>query len=1167
MTEQPTFSLNDKYTRQEGTVILSGVQALARLPLDQHAADRRAGLNTATFISGYRGSPLAGFDTILESIGDLLKANQVVFMPGVNEDLGATAVFGSQIANRFPEPKYDGVLGMWYGKAPGVDRSGDVFKHANFAGVGRYGGVLALAGDDPVAKSSTLPSASEIALYDAHMPILYPGSVGEILELGRYGFELSRYSGLWVGFKIVTDVADSFSTATVRVIDEIVRPEFEYRGRAWQHTQQTALLVPVSLHLEYELIEGRLEAARRFAAANSLNRITVSSADDRVGIVAAGKTYYDVREALHSVGLDDEALNDYGIRLLKVGMLYPLEPEIVRTFARGLDTLLVVEEKRAFVELFVRNILYNLPERPAVLGKQDLNGVPLVRAEGELDADQVVRILAKVLAGYVPDALFTERLAALTAAEMSLHVPVINAKPVNRSPYFCSGCPHNRSTVVPKGSIAGGGIGCHGMVLNMNRHTEGITHMGGEGVQWVGAAPFTNTPHLFQNLGDGTLFHSAHLAIRQAVASGVNVTYKILYNNAVAMTGAQTPDGAIPVPELTRALEAEGVRKIIVCADDPKKYPPHTKWGASAVVWHRDRLEEAQLALREETGVTAIIYDQPCAADMRRQRKRGDAREPAQRVFINEAVCEGCGDCGVKSNCLSVVPVETEFGRKTQIHQGSCNKDFTCLQGDCPSFITVTAGEGVKKSPRRMTVNIEADELPEPTRIVGDEANIYMVGVGGTGVVTINQILGTAAFLEGKTVRNLDQTGLSQKGGPVLSHVKIGGADGSNRVIAGSADAYLVFDVLEAGKDKNLRHANPQRTTAVVSVSRIATGEMVRSTSVSFPQEDFLLRGVEQRTRADQNVYLDAYALSEAIFGTHMQANMIVVGAAYQAGLIPLRAETIEEVIRVNGVSVKANTLAFRVGRKVVADPAWEPLHDVKRGGELEIAPTLSAEARQLVELVGVSEGELRRLLEIRVPELIAYQNVKYARRYAEFVARVRQAEAQISNETRLSEAVAKYLFKLMAYKDEYEVARLHLRQEFREEIAEQFGEGAQVSYRLHPPFLRAMGMKNKLALDSWFEIALQLLRGMKFLRGTVWDVFGYADVRRMERQLIDEYRTMIETELKELSGETYERAVKLANLPDVIRGYETIKLGNIEKYRQQVEQIKSGATMPIEGL
>lgn len=1150
------FSLESKYLQEEGRIILSGVQALVRLPLDQHRADKRAGLRTATLISGYRGSPLGGLDTLLQRNQKLLNEHDIIFIPGVNEDLGATAVFGSQLANLLPNPRYDGVLGMWYGKAPGVDRSGDAFKHANFAGVGRYGGVLALAGDDPICKSSTLPSHSEVALYDAQMPILYPGNVQEILELGRYGFELSRYSGAWVGFKIVTNVADAFSTAEVYPIENIVRPEFLFNGRPWQHTQNPALLAPYSLQLEREIYEGRLEAAKLFAAANKLNRITISGSHDWLGIVSTGKVYYDVREALYQLGLDDERLRHYGIRLLKIGLLYPLEPEIIKTFARGLEEIFVIEEKRAFIELFIRDVLYNQSERPLVVGKRDEQGRFLVRGDGELDADQITELLVKRLIKKVPAALFEKRLAAL-----SNHSPagsVQNQPLLLRTPYFCSGCPHNRSTLIPEGSIAGGGIGCHSMSLLMDRRTWGITHMGGEGVQWVGAAPFTNTPHLFQHLGDGTLFHSGYLAIRQAVAAETHITYKILYNSAVAMTGGQAVDGAMPVPELTRALEAEGVRKIIVCTHDPNKYPTNAKWASNVEVWHRDRLDEAQRVLRKVKGVTALIYDQPCAAELRRKRKRGLVEDPPLHVFINEAVCEGCGDCGVKSNCLSVLPVETEFGRKTQIHQSSCNKDYTCLQGDCPAFLTVIP-ERNGKVDRRPKIHLEDCDLPEPYRLFPKEAYIYMMGIGGTGVVTVNEILATAAFLEGKYVYSLDQTGLSQKGGPVLSHLKIldRPREISNKIGWGTADVYIVFDILSGVTEENLRHAHKEKTIAVVSSSQIATGAMIRSPAVHFPEENALRQRIEAHTQASKNVYLDAVALAENLFGSHMLANMITIGAAYQAGLLPLTAEAIERAITLNGVSVEANRQAFRVGRMVIVTPNWKPLQIPNRMDAQPVKPKITPEAQALIDSVG-AQGELRRLLEIRVPELIAYQNLSYAREYVEFVKQVKKVESRITQDTRLSEGVARYLFKLMVYKDEYEVARLHLHPEFQSTLSERFGKNAKITYHLHPPLLRALGLKKKIGLGRWFHAGYWLLTKLKGLRGTPLDIFGYARIRKVERELIAEYRAFIEQELTRLSPDTYERAVTLANLPDMIRGYEEIKLANVARFRAEVQKVRS---------
>jgi len=1152
MTITRDFALDAKYRREEGLIFLSGIQALVRLPLDQHRADRRRGLNTATLISGYRGSPLGGLDLTLERNPDLLREHNVVFISGLNEDLGATAIYGSQLANLFPRPKYDGVVGMWYGKGPGVDRTGDIFKHANFAGVGRYGGVLALGGDDPLSKSSTIPSHSEVAFYDALFPVLFPGTVQEILDLGRLGFELSRYSGLWVGFKIVTNVADEIGTAEVAP-DRVVHadPGFEYDGRPWQQRQNPLLMPPWGLDTEREIHYGRLEAAKAFARVNRLNRVTLDTPNAWLGIAAPGKTYYDLREALRELGLDDTTLRHYGIRLLKIGMLFPMEATTIRDFARGLRELLVIEEKRAFCELFIRDILYNEAERPRILGKSDLEGRPLVPADAELDADRIAQIVATRLERRIPRESITARVALL-AALRERPAPLTLA----RQPYFCSGCPHNRSTVLPEGSIASAGIGCHGMALLMDRRTMGLTHMGGEGVQWVGMAPFTETPHIFQNLGDGTFFHSGSLAVRQAIAAGTNITYKILYNSAVAMTGGQDAAGAMPVPELTRSLHAEGVRRIVVMTDEPDKYPTSAQWAPGVEVWHRDRLDEAQQLLRAVPGVTALIYDQRCAAEKRRLRKRGKLPDPAMRVFINEAVCEGCGDCGVKSNCLSVQPVETEFGRKTQIHQSSCNKDYSCLNGDCPSFLTVVPrGTAARKARRVFTVDREPP--PPPLRVPRD-SNVFMMGIGGTGVVTVNQVLGTAALLDGKHVRGLDQTGLSQKGGPVVSHLKIfeQAPEVSNKVAAGSADCYLGFDFLVATSPQNLDHASPDRTIAVVSTSKVPTGAMVTSTDVEFPDPGGLVASINRFTRKDENVYLDAQVLAETLFDDHMAANMLVLGAAYQAGAIPVTAEAIEEAIVLNGVSVQMNTHAFRAGRLFVGDPVWAKSLRRRRLGAVEVRPELGREARALVEQVGAT-GELRRLLEIRVPELCAYASPAYAREYVEFVRRVSLAEAaMVPGETRLSEGVARYLFKLMAYKDEYEVARLHRAQDLATALAAEFPGGVTVRYNLHPPFLRALGMTRKLKLGKWFDGVFRLLVGLRRLRGTALDPFGYAEVRRVERALPGEYRALVEKALVSLSPETYEAAVKLANLPDVIRGYEAIKLRNVGRFRDEVRAL-----------
>jgi len=1149
------FTLDAKYRQEEGTIFLSGIQALVRLPLDQHRADGRRGVRTATLISGYRGSPLGGLDLTLERNPKLLAEHDVVFISGLNEDLGATAIYGAQLANMFPRPKYDGVLGMWYGKGPGVDRTGDIFKHANYAGLGRWGGVLAVAGDDPLSKSSTLPTHSEIALYDALMPTLFPGNVQEILDLGRYGYEMSRYSGLWVGFKIVTNVADENGTAVVHPDRIVLRdPGFEWQGKPWRPTQNPMLLPPYGLELEREIQYGRLEAARAFAAAHPLNRITVATPGAWLGIAAPGKTYYDLREALRELGLDDVALAEHGIRLLQIGLLWPMEATVVRTFARGLRELFVIEEKRSFVETFIRDVLYNESERPRIVGKQDEQGRPLVPANGELDADRIALLIASRLEKKLSVPSITARVALLEALR-ERPAPLTMA----RQPFFCSGCPHNRSTVVPEGSMAGGGIGCHGMALAMpERHTVGTTHMGGEGVQWVGMAPFTEMPHMFQNLGDGTFFHSGSLAIRQAVAAGTNITFKILYNSAVAMTGGQDAAGAMPVPEMTRLLEAEGVKRIIVTTDDPDKYDAGAHWGRGTEVWHRDRLDEAQRVLRAMPGVTILIHDQRCAAEKRRLRKRGRLEDPTLRVFINEAVCEGCGDCGAKSNCLSVQPVDTEFGRKTQIHQSSCNKDYSCLQGDCPSFLTVVP-KGEPRPKERRVFQVDR-ELPEPALKVPASANVFMTGIGGTGVVTVNQILGTAALLNGKHVRGLDQTGLSQKGGPVVSHLKIGAqpVEVSNKVAAGEADCYLGFDVLVATSPQNLDHASADRTIAVVSTSQVPTGAMVTKTEVHFPEASGLKVSIDRFTRKDDNVYVDALGLAEHLFDDHMAANMIVLGAAYQAGAIPVAASAIERAIALNGVSVTMNTQAFRAGRLAVLEPQFAAQQTVHRIGAVDVEPALQRypEMRALVDAVA-ADGELRRLLAIRVPELVEYQDAAYARAYVDFVKHVADAErTAVPGSTTLAETVARYLFKLMAYKDEYEVARLHLKNDVAAALKEQYPSGVTVHYNLHPPVLRALGYSRKIKLGRWFDGVFRALYAMRGLRGSSLDPFGWAEIRRVERALVDEYRALIDRALTGLDGASHARAVKLASLPDLIRGYEHVKLANVRRFREEVRAL-----------
>ena len=1143
------FTLEDRYTARSGAVIMSGIQALARLPLDQHRADRQRGLRTAGLITGYRGSPLGVLDFVLETIPHLLEEHHIRFIPAVNEELAATAIMGSQTVNLLPQPKFDGVCGIWYGKGPGVDRSGDAFKHANLAGVGRHGGVLALAGDDPSCKSSTIPSHSEVALYDALMPILYPGSAQEILDLGLLGFALSRFCGLWVGFKIVTDVADEYSSVEVGLHRaDIVEPDYRLNGGRWRPRQNPNLLAPYSLQQEQQIHDERLGAALAFAKANRINEITAPTADAWLGIIAAGKTYYDLRGALLDIGLDDDALQHAGIRLLKLGMIYPLETDILTEFAGGLDEILVIEEKRSFIEMLCKEALYGSGQQPLIVGKKDETGRKLVRAEGELDADEITRVLARRLRGRVEAPRLESRLAEISRVPELGTIPI-----VARQPYFCSGCPHNRSTKVPEGSMAAAGIGCHTLAILMDRETAGVTQMGGEGANWVGAEAFTEIEHIFQNVGDGTFAHSGSLAIRQATAAGAIMTFKILYNAAVAMTGGQAADGLMPVPELTHLLYAEGVVKSIVVSADPEKFPPDTLWAPNAEVWDRDRMEEAQLLLRDTPGVTALVYDQECAANLRRKRRRGYAADPSLRIVINEAVCEGCGDCGAVSNCLSVQPVETEFGRKTQIHQSSCNKDYTCLEGNCPAFMSVIPAEMPAKK-AAPGFRSEAP-IPEPERRVNGSANVLFMGIGGTGVVTSNQVLGTAAALDGFHVRSLDQTGLSQKGGPVVSNLKITAEpmDFAPKIGASAADAFLVFDVLTATESKNLIRAHPQRSIAIVSTSKVPTGAMVRDTTVEYPDADRLLELINRETRAGDNVFFDAIGLAEALFGDHMMANMIVIGAAYQAGTLPMAAEAIERAIELNGVKVADNQQAFRAGRLAVAEPDWLARQKIERAGAVETTVPLSPEAQALVKIVPAT-GELKRLLEVRVPELIAYQNEDYAQRYVDDVKRVFAAEgAACPGATDLSEAFARYLFKLMAYKDEYEVARLSLKPEARDALNAQFGERARRHYHLQPPLLKALGLKRKIKLGRWFELVYRVLRRLRYLRGTPFDLFGYDRVRRVERDLIVQYRRLIFEAIETLDAENHARAVELAKLPDMIRGYDEVKLGNVERFWEAV--------------
>ncbi|WP_153407647.1 indolepyruvate ferredoxin oxidoreductase family protein [Nocardia macrotermitis] len=1140
------YDLADRYRVGAGTVVLTGVQAIARQLVEQHVRDLRAGARVGTFVSGYQGSPLGGVDRLLGDMPEVLSEHDIHFVPGVNEELAATSVWGSQADLPAGNSTHDGVVGVWYGKGPGLDRATDALRHATVYGVNSRGGVLLLVGDDPAAKSSTVPAASERSLAAMNIPVLFPRNAGEIVTMGLHGVALSRASGCPVALKIVADVADGAWTVPATIGDiDIVVPEISWEGAPFTYRRRPMGAPADSLLGEAELHGPRWATVLAYSTLNNLDVIEVNPEHAEIGIAATGTAYDAMRQALTDLGVDDAALRRAGVRLLRIGMPYPLAPERVREFAAGLSRVIVVEDKTAFVETQIREILYGAPGSPQILGKRDAGARPLFPSDGELTAGRILGPLRRALDGHL-------ELKRPLPQPLSLSV-----LPAKRAAYFCSGCPHNRSTAVPEGSLAGGGIGCHTLVTMSDRTDSkvvGLTQMGGEGAQWIGQAPFTDVPHLFQNIGDGTYFHSGQLAVQACIAAGVNITYKLLYNDVVAMTGAQDAEGALAVPRLTHKLTDEGVRQIVICADEPGKYRKRDL-APGTLLWHRDRLDEAQRMLREIPGVTVLIYDQHCAADARRKRKRGALPVRRTRVVINEAVCEGCGDCGVQSNCLSVQPVQTEFGRKTRIDQTSCNTDYSCLKGDCPSFVTVEMPEpgrgSTPKAKRRKQVRPEPPVLPDVgVESSGATQNVFLAGIGGTGIVTVNQVLATAAMRAGYQVAGLDQIGMSQKAGPVVSHMRFAATalEPANRLTPGSADCVLAFDLLAVADPKNLAYGSADRTISVASTSPTPTGAMVYDAAVEYPATDELLARLSGVSRAVTS--FDALAAAQTLFGNATAANFLLVGAAYQVGGLRLPAAAIEEAIEINGVAVAANIAAFRWGRAAVARPEEFAAATTPRSGT-RTAPEAPAEL-----LAGLSAtGETRRLVERRAGELVGFGGIRIAREYVTFVQRVWESERRATDRTEFSEQVARGLYKLTAYKDEYEVARRLTDPAFLSEVAATVPDGANLTYRLHPPLLRALGRDEKIGLGPRGHLALLLLAKGKRLRGTAFDPFGHTHVRRVERALLAHYTEMIDTLTGTLSHD-YDRAVAAAALPDVIRGYEQIKLANVETYRDRLREL-----------
>lgn len=1124
---QPAVSLDDKYTLREGRAYLSGTQALVRLPIIQKQRDLAAGLNTGGFISGYRGSPLGGYDQALWQAKKFLSAENIIFQPGLNEDIAATSVWGSQQVNLAEGANVDGVFAIWYGKAPGVDRSLDALKHANSAGTAAFGGVLALMGDDHGGVSSTLVSQTEQVMISAMIPVVNPASVQEYIDFGLLGFALSRYSGCWVGFKAISETIESSASVVLdpERVQIVVPTDFEMpEGGLGIRTPDPLVEQEIRLH------GPKMDAIAAFARANRFDWTVWGSPVARIGIVTTGKAYLDVRQALSDLGLDEARARQMGVTLYKVGLTWPLETEGLRRFANGLEQIIVVEEKRALIEDQIVKALYNEATRPIVVGKKDEGGRVLFPSEGELNPVMVARALGARLALSLDDPILRQNLARIEDEAGKAATP---PAALTRTPYFCSGCPHNTSTNVPTGSRAGAGIGCHGMASFIpERRTTNITHMGGEGANWIGHAPFTSENHVFQNLGDGTYYHSGLLAIRAAAASGVNITYKILFNDAVAMTGGQPHDGPLTAPLITQQVAAEGAKQIVVVTDEPDKYGSDAGFAPGVTIRHRDDLDAVQRELRDVPGMTVLVYDQACAAEKRRKRKRNLYPDPPKRVFINDRVCEGCGDCSEKSNCVAVKPLETDYGRKRRIDQSDCNKDFSCLNGFCPSFVTVHGGAVRKAKPTSAAVGGDPFAgLPSPVPAsLGDRYQILVTGIGGTGVITVGALIGMAAHIEGKGCTVLDNTGFAQKNGAVMSHITLSPEPEDPhavRIAAGEADVLIGCDIVVASGASALSRLRAGVTRAIINDQIQPTSDFVRNNNIDFKGAG--MRRSLQMAIGEGVEFVNATGLATALLGDAIATNLFMLGYAWQKGLIPLEFGSIDRAIELNGVAVDANRRTFAWGRLAAHD----------RGAVEAIArPSLRAEPPVDQSLSGLTQR--------RSEDLVAYQGPAYATRYRALVDAAARADERAGGGGAFALSVARNFYKAMAYKDEYEVARLHSDPAFRAQLDQQFEGDYRLQFHLAPPLLArrnpATGELIKQTYGPWMLRAFGILARLKGLRGTWADPFGRTHERREERALVAEYEAMISSVAERLTPSNFGIAVELAEIPAMVRGYGHIK-------------------------